>query len=47
MSGLSVMASTAGTTHPTAPLPVANALLARMIGPKLAETWGQQVVVDN
>ena len=25
----------------------ASDLLARMVGPKLAETWGQQVVVDN
>jgi tripartite-type tricarboxylate transporter receptor subunit TctC len=25
----------------------ASDLLARMIGPKLAQTWGQQVVVDN
>src|SRR3954468_22804516 len=25
----------------------ASDLLARMIGPKLAEAWGQQVVVDN
>jgi tripartite-type tricarboxylate transporter receptor subunit TctC len=25
----------------------ASDLLARMVGPKLAETWGQQVVIDN
>src|SRR5689334_1774587 len=53
---LAVIAVSAGAADfPSRPIRIvvpftagsASDLLARMIGPKLAETWGQQVVIDN
>src|SRR4051812_15182214 len=48
-------ASATGADYPSRPIRMvvpfsagsASDLLARMIGPKLFETWGQQVVIDN
>jgi tripartite-type tricarboxylate transporter receptor subunit TctC len=50
-----VVAPAAAAEYPSRPIRIvvpftagsASDLLARMIGPKLTETWGQQVVVDN
>lgn len=52
---LAIAASASAAEYPSRPIRLvvpfsagsASDLLARLIGPKLADTWGQQVVVDN